>query len=83
MTIPADLEVPVPGIGMEPLWNALQAGGPSQLVQSVTQLTGVTINHYARIDFSHIAALVNAIGGVTGHGARCYREFRVPVHRRD
>jgi LCP family protein required for cell wall assembly len=64
VTIPADVEVNVPGIGMEPLWNALQAGGPSQLVQSVTQLTGVVINHYARIDFSHIAALVNAIGGV-------------------
>jgi LCP family protein required for cell wall assembly len=65
VTIPADLEVNVPGIGLEPLWNALQAGGPSQLVKSVTQLTGVAINHYARIDFSHIAGLVNAIGGIT------------------
>jgi polyisoprenyl-teichoic acid--peptidoglycan teichoic acid transferase len=65
VTIPADVEVNVPGIGMETLWSVLQSGGPSALVQTVTQLTGDPINHYARIDFSHISALVNAIGGVT------------------
>ena len=65
VTIPADVEVNVPGIGMAPLWNALETGGPSLLVQTVSQLTGDSINHYARIDFSHISALVNAIGGVS------------------
>ena len=28
-------------------------------------LTGVPINHYARIDFTHAAAMINALGGVT------------------
>ncbi len=64
VTIPGDTRVNVPGIGTEPLWNTLKQGGPSLLVQTVTQVTGIPINHYARIDFSHITGLVNAIGGV-------------------
>ena len=33
-------------------------------MQTITQFTGIPINHYARLDFSHIAGLVNAIGGI-------------------
>jgi LCP family protein required for cell wall assembly len=64
VTIPGDTMVNVPGAGTEPLWDALKTGGPSLLVQTVRQLTGVPINHYARIDFNHISSFVNAIGGV-------------------
>jgi LCP family protein required for cell wall assembly len=64
VTIPADLMVHVPGAGTEKLWNAMQKSGPSLLVQTITQLTGIPINHYARLDFNHIAGLVNAIGGI-------------------
>ena len=39
-------------------------GGGSLLVQTVEQLTHVQINHYARIDFTDVANLLNAIGGV-------------------
>jgi len=62
--IPDTTLVNVPGLGTHPLSYALETGGPSLLVQTVTQVTGVPINHYARIDFSHVAGLVNAIGGV-------------------
>jgi LCP family protein required for cell wall assembly len=62
--IPDTALVNLPGLGTHPLSYALQTGGPSLLVQTVSQFTGVPINHYARIDFSHIASLVNAIGGV-------------------
>jgi LCP family protein required for cell wall assembly len=62
--IPDTTLVNVPGLGTHPLSYALETGGPSLLVQTVSQFTGVPINHYARIDFSHIASLVNAIGGV-------------------
>ena len=34
------------------------------MVKTVTKVTGIPINHYARIDFSHITNLVNAIGGL-------------------
>jgi LCP family protein required for cell wall assembly len=64
VTIPGDVMVKVPGAGTEPLWDAIQKSGPSLLVQTITQLTGIPINHYARLDFDHIAGLVNAIGGI-------------------
>jgi LCP family protein required for cell wall assembly len=64
VTIPGDTVVNVPGVGTKPLWDAFETGGASLLVRTVSQLTGVPINHYARVDFSHITSLVNAIGGV-------------------
>jgi LCP family protein required for cell wall assembly len=64
VTIPADAIVNVPGHGAHPLWYALQKGGPSLAVETITRLTGDPINHYARVDFAHVSALVNAIGGV-------------------
>jgi len=65
VSIPPQTEVQVPGHGQLQLWNVLPLGGPSLLVKTVQSLTGVPINHYARIDFSHAAAMVNALGGVT------------------
>ena len=65
VSIPADAMVQVPGDGTAPLWTAMRAGGPSLLVQTVEQLTGVSINHYARINLNQVSDIVNAIGGVT------------------
>ncbi len=52
--IPGDALVPVPGLGTKPLWYAFKEGGPSLLVLTVRQLTGVPINHYAEIDLNHM-----------------------------
>jgi LCP family protein required for cell wall assembly len=65
VTIPGDTIVNVPGHGAQPLWYADKEGGPSLVVKTITDLTGVSINHYARIDFNHVSSLVDAIGGVT------------------
>ena len=68
VTIPGNISVnapgAAPGAGAEPLWNTIQQGGPSLLVQTITQFTGIPINHYARLDFNHISSLVNAVGGI-------------------
>ena len=64
VTIPGNIRVNVPGAGTEPLWDSIQQGGPSLLVQTITQFTGIPINHYARLDFNHISSLVNAVGGI-------------------
>jgi LCP family protein required for cell wall assembly len=64
VTIPGNVNVNVPGTGTEPLWDAIVTGGPSLLVQTITQFTKIPINHYARLDFTHIASLINAVGGV-------------------
>ena len=65
VTIPGDTIFNVPGHGAKPLWYADKVGGPSLVVKTITDSTGVPINHYARIDFSHVASLLDAIGGVT------------------
>lgn len=65
VTIPGDTMVSVSGHGTQPLWQALKEGGPSLLVKTITDNTGVPINHYARIDFNHVANLLDVIGGVT------------------
>jgi LCP family protein required for cell wall assembly len=65
VSISPQLEEYVPGYGHMPLSQVLSAGGPSVLVSTVQSLTGVTINHYVRIDFTHTAAVINALGGVS------------------
>lgn len=65
VTIPGDTIVNVPGHGLHPLWYADKVGGPSLVVETITDATGVPINHYARIDFNHVASLLDAIGGLT------------------
>jgi LCP family protein required for cell wall assembly len=64
VAIPQDTVVNVPGAGARSLSYALKEGGPSLLVRTVSQVTGVAINHYAQVDFNHITRFVNAIGGV-------------------
>jgi LCP family protein required for cell wall assembly len=65
VTIPGDTVVNVPGHGTQPLWEADKEGGPSLVVKTITGATGVPINHYARIDFNHVASLLDAVGGIT------------------
>jgi LCP family protein required for cell wall assembly len=65
VSIPPNSVVSVPGHGRTQLQDALALGGPTLLVTTVEQLTHVQIEHYARIDFSHVANVINAVGGVT------------------
>ena len=64
VSIPPQSIVRVPGHGKTQLENALKFGGPDLLVRTIENLTHVQINHYARIDFSHVDRTVNALGGV-------------------
>jgi LCP family protein required for cell wall assembly len=65
VTIPGDTVVNVPGHGAQPLWEADEEGGPSLVVTTITGATGVPINDYAEIDFTHVANLLEAVGGIT------------------
>jgi LCP family protein required for cell wall assembly len=64
VSIPPQTIVSIPGHGRTKIQNALTFGGPSLLVQTVENLTHDPIDHYARIDFAHVANVVNVIGGV-------------------
>ena len=65
VTIPPGTVVNVPGHGKMQIDDVDAIGGPSLLVETVHDLTGVPINHFARIDFVHVAVLVDALGGVS------------------
>src|SRR5712691_3738290 len=64
VSIPPGTVVPIPGHGTAAIEKATIYGGPSLLVRTVTQLTGVPINHFSRVDFNRLVPLVNSVGGV-------------------
>jgi LCP family protein required for cell wall assembly len=65
VSIPPQAEVSVPGYGEMPLGDVIAVGGPSLLTETVRNLTGLPINHYARINFNQVNSVVNALGGVS------------------
>lgn len=75
VAISPQLEVNVPGKGEMQLWQVEAAGGPSLLTETVHDLTGVAINHYARIDFNHVDSMVDALHGVSVRLPRTEESF--------
>jgi LCP family protein required for cell wall assembly len=65
VSIPPRTMVNVPGHGKMQIQDVVAVGGPSLLVETIHHLTGVPINHYARINFTHVDSMVNAEGGVS------------------
>jgi LCP family protein required for cell wall assembly len=64
ISIPRDSYVPIPGYGDNKINAALGFGGPSLLVQTVENVTGLRINHFVEIGFAGLVAVVDTIGGV-------------------
>ena len=64
LSIPRDSYVPIPGHGYNKINAALDFGGPSLLVQTVENVTGLRINHYMGIGFVGLVSVVNRVGGV-------------------
>ena len=51
--------------GMQKINAAFSYGGPAYMIETVEQLAGVDISHYAEVDMDGLAAIVNQLGGVT------------------
>jgi LCP family protein required for cell wall assembly len=64
ISIPRDSYVPIPGYGYNKINAALGFGGPSLLVKTVENVTGLRINHYVGIGFLGLDNVVNEVGGV-------------------
>ncbi len=62
LSIPRDLKVDDGGVPSK-INGALNDGAPA-IVDAVTAVTGVGINHYIQIDFAGFAGMVDAIGGI-------------------
>jgi LCP family protein required for cell wall assembly len=63
-SIPRDLEVTIPGHGVDKFNAAYSLGGPQLTLETVKALTGITPNHLVNIDFVGFAKAVTAIGCV-------------------
>jgi LCP family protein required for cell wall assembly len=64
ISIPRDSYVSIPGHGQNKINAALAIGGPTLLVQTIEQVTGLRIDHYMGIGFGGLADVVNKVGGV-------------------
>jgi LCP family protein required for cell wall assembly len=64
VSIPRDSYVNIPGHGYNKINAALAYGGPTLLIQTVEEVTGLRINHYMGIGFEGLVSVVNTVGGV-------------------
>ena len=64
VSIPADTLVRIPGHGRGKISGALRLGGPSLLIATIQQLTGVRIDHYSVVNEAGLASALGPLGGV-------------------
>ncbi|MGH8894386.1 MAG: LCP family protein [Actinomycetes bacterium] len=64
VSLPRDSYVPIPGQGRNKLNAAYALGGPSLLVRTVEQVSGLRIDHYTEVGFGGFVGMTDAVGGV-------------------
>jgi LCP family protein required for cell wall assembly len=64
ISIPRDSFVEIPGRGGNKINAAFAWGGPQLLVQTIEQLSGITVDHYVEVGFGGVEEIVDAVGGV-------------------
>jgi len=64
VSIPRDSYVEIPGNGAGKINSAYSLGGAELLVETVENLTGMTIDHYVEVSMSGVSELTDAVGGI-------------------
>jgi LCP family protein required for cell wall assembly len=64
LSIPRDTYVDIAGHGKNKINSAFAFGGAPLMVETVSNFTGISINHYVEVDFVGFQAIVNELGGV-------------------
>nr|BFF18352.1 hypothetical protein GCM10025730_18730 [Promicromonospora thailandica] len=64
ISIPRDTWVQIPGYGEAKINAAFSYGGPPLMIETVENLTGVRIDHFAVSDFESFTSLTDTLGGV-------------------
>jgi LCP family protein required for cell wall assembly len=64
LSIPRDMFVPIAGASSSNRINAAFNNGPNQLIATIQQDFGITVNHYAQEDFTGLQGITDAVGGV-------------------
>lgn len=64
ISLPRDIYVAIPGHDSSKINAAYSWGGAPLLVDTVEELTGLTVDHYVEVGFSGVQGIVDAVGGV-------------------
>jgi LCP family protein required for cell wall assembly len=64
LSIPRDTMAPIPGHGTSKINAAYAYGGPALAIKTVSQFTGLAINHVIIVNLQEFPPFINAIGGV-------------------
>ena len=64
LSIPRDLQVEIPEVGLAKINAANQLGGPALALRTVKELTGLDVNHVVFVDFDRFEELIDAVGGI-------------------
>ena len=64
LSIPRDLQVEIPEVGLAKINSANQFGGPALALRTVKDLTGIDVNHVIFVDFDRFEELIDAVGGI-------------------
>ncbi|MFT3944810.1 MAG: LCP family protein [Ancrocorticia sp.] len=64
VSLPRDSWVEIPGYGEDKINAAFAIGGPELLVETVENLSGMTVDHYLEISMFGVQDLVDGVGGI-------------------
>ncbi|HEY5493656.1 MAG TPA: LCP family protein [Candidatus Anoxymicrobiaceae bacterium] len=64
ISLPRDTRTTIAGHGTQKINAAHAFGGPALTIKTVSEFTGLPINHFVEIDFNGFKQIVNAMGGV-------------------
>ena len=67
LSIPRDVEVEVPGHGINKINAAYAFGGPALTIETVESFlgNGLEVNHVVEVDFKNFPEFIDSLGGVT------------------
>ena len=67
LSIPRDVEVEVPGHGINKINAAYALGGPALTIETVESFlgNGLEVNHLVEVDFANFPDFIDSLGGVT------------------
>lgn len=64
VSLPRDTYVEIPGHGGDKINSAYSYGGGALLVETVEELSGLTVDHYTEVGMAGVQEIVDAVGGV-------------------
>ncbi len=90
LSIPRDLLIPIPGYGWRKINNLYalaeandRGTGGDYAKQIISQIFGLKIPYYMRIDFSGFEELVDLVGGVDVEVPRTLSDYKYPIPGRE